>query len=122
SGTLRYFGKVVTLADPRQADERRIAVIHQELELAPQLSVAENVFMGKLPRKGWVVDRTQLQKRTAMVLQQIGAQFSPSTLVASLRTADRQVVEIARAMVREAKVLVLDEPTSALPPVEAERL
>lgn len=121
-GTLKYFGELATLTGPKEASERGIAIIHQELELATQLSVAENVFMGMLPRKGWVVDRAELEQRTAAVLQQIGAHFSPSTLVGSLRTADRQVVEIAKAMVREAKVLVLDEPTSALPPVEAERL
>jgi len=122
SGTLKYFGNLATLTGPKDADERGIAIIHQELELAPQLSVAENVFMGKLPRKGWLVDREQLEQRTAAVLQQIGAHLSPSALVETLRTADRQVVEIAKAIVREAKVLVLDEPTSALPPVEAERL
>lgn len=121
-GVLKYFGEAATLAGPKEAGERGIAIIHQELELAPQLTVAENVFMGQLPHKGWLVDGAELERRTAAVLQQIGAHFTPSALVESLRTADRQVVEIAKAMVREAKVLVLDEPTSALPPVEAERL
>ena len=99
-----------------------VAVIYQELQLVPELSVAENIYLGHLPgRLGWV-DRKKLIDAAEMALMVLGEGIDPRTKVGSLPIAQRQMVEIAKALARNAKVLAFDEPTSSLSARETERL
>jgi ABC-type sugar transport system ATPase subunit len=122
SGTLYWQGEEVRLPDPQAAQALGIQTIHQELELLPPLSVAENVFLGALPSRHGLVDRRTLFRRTREILDELGADIDPSTPVKDLHVGARQIVEIAKALVRNAKVIFMDEPTAALPPMEAQRL
>jgi ABC-type sugar transport system ATPase subunit len=123
AGTMARSGQAVSIDRPARAKALGIETMHQELELALPLSVAENVFLGALPATpSGVVRRRELRERTQKVLGLLGADFDPDTPVRTLRVADRQVVEIARAIVRDARVLIMDEPTAALPPVEVQKL
>jgi ABC-type sugar transport system ATPase subunit len=122
AGTIAIDGRPVRIASVKAAQALGIQTIHQELELALPLSVAENVFMGRLPAHGGRVDFVALYRQTAEALARIGAPIDPRTRVRDLSISDRQVVEIARTVVREARIVIMDEPTAALPPREVERL
>lgn len=99
-----------------------VAVIYQELQLAEELSVAENIYLGHLPnRMGWV-DRKQLINASAAQLENLGERIDPRVKVSSLPIAQRQMVEIAKALARNAKVIAFDEPTSSLSARETDRL
>lgn len=99
-----------------------VAVIYQELQLAPELSVAENIYLGHLPhRMGWV-DRKQLIRAAAAQLENLGERIDPRAKVGSLPIGQRQMVEIAKALARDAKVIAFDEPTSSLSARETDRL
>jgi ABC-type sugar transport system ATPase subunit len=122
AGTIRLDGQPARIDSVKAAQALGIQTIHQELELALPLSVAENVFMGRLPARRGRVDFAALHRRTAEALAKIGAPIDPRTRVRDLSVSDRQVVEIARTVVREARIVIMDEPTAALPPREVERL
>jgi ABC-type sugar transport system ATPase subunit len=122
AGRIELDGRPVQIASVKAAQALGIQTIHQELELALPLSVAEKVFMGRLPVTRGRVDFATLHRRTAEALGKIGARIAPNTPVRNLTVSDRQVVEIARTVVREARIVVMDEPTAALPPREVERL
>ena len=115
AGTVTLAGEPVEAATPNAMLERGVAVIYQEPALAPHLSVAENVFMGRLPtsRIG-VVDWARLRQDTAVVAQRLGLDLNPRTPVGTLSVARRQMVEIAKALSRDARVIVLDEPSAVL--------
>lgn len=116
---LRLDGRPVTLRSPHQALAAGIAIIHQELALAPDLSVAENVFLGELPGAiGW----RKLRRKAAAIIERLGFSIDPAARCGDLAVAHQQVVEIAKALSRRARLLVLDEPTAVLSPVDAERL
>jgi ABC-type sugar transport system ATPase subunit len=125
-GEIRWRGQPVSFDRPASATQRGIHTVHQELELALPLSVAENVFLGNLPGKGRIglVDRRLLREKTENALRQLGGgDIDPDRAVHTLPIADRQVVEIARALVHgDLRLLILDEPTAALPPLEAGRV
>ena len=121
-GEIEVDGKSVRFAAARDAQALGIQTIHQELELALPLSVEENVFLGNLPARRGLLDRGAMRRQTAEVLRLLGVDIAPTARVDSLRVSDRQVVEIARAMVRKLRILIMDEPTAALPPVEVERV
>jgi ABC-type sugar transport system ATPase subunit len=121
-GTYHLGGEPARIHGPRDAVQSGIRVVYQELELVRDLSVAENVFFGRLPTRGMRVDWARLELETAAVLEQVGLEVSPRARVRRLGIAAQQLVEIARALSLEARVLILDEPTSALSPVEIERL
>ncbi|MEY4654255.1 MAG: hypothetical protein RI884_2836 [Pseudomonadota bacterium] len=99
-----------------------IQTVHQELELAPALSVEENLFMGRLPLAAGRVDWPRLRREAQQALLQTGAQFPADIPVSQLGVSDQQLVEITRALIRGGKILILDEPTAALPPAEVKRL
>ena len=114
-GTVTLAGEPLEAATPNGMLERGVAVIYQEPALAPHLSVAENIFMGRLPttRLG-IVDWARLRQDTAVVAQRLGLDINPRTPVGALSVARRQMVEIAKALSRDARVIVLDEPSAVL--------
>lgn len=121
-GAIRIAGRAVTIDGPLAAKRLGIAVIYQELSLSPNLTVAENIHLGcEISRRGFV-DRAAMVRATAPVLTRLGAEFGPQTLVADLSIAERQLVEIARAIHADARILVMDEPTTALSSRETDRL
>jgi len=123
AGTIRLDGQPVRFANPREAQARGIGIVHQELNLIPHLSVAENLFLGREPRtRTGLIDFRRLHADTQAVLARLDLKVAPGTLVADLRVGPQQLVEIARAMAEDARVLILDEPTSSLSAHEVEVL
>ncbi|HEY8446948.1 MAG TPA: sugar ABC transporter ATP-binding protein [Thermomicrobiales bacterium] len=122
-GTMRVDGEEVDFRSPADSIARRIKVVYQELDLVPGLSVAENVFLGGYPKtpRG-LVDWPALRQQTVEVLSHLGLNIDPDRPVGELRVAEQQLVEIARAISRQAQILIMDEPTSALSPAEVEFL
>ncbi len=122
-GTIRLNGRPITMANPREALTLGIAIVHQELSVVPPLTVAENIFPGHLPvnRLG-IVRYGELFRRAAQVLEQMDVAVDPHTLVENLSVANQQLIEITKALSQDCKLLILDEPTSALTDREAERL
>jgi ribose transport system ATP-binding protein len=121
-GEILIDGEPVTMGDPIAAKKQGIAIIYQELSLAPNLTVAENIYLGvELARNG-MVDRAAMAEACRGVLDRLGAPFGPNTLVSALSIAEQQLVEIARALHTDAKILVMDEPTTALSSRETEKL
>jgi len=122
AGEIAVFGRSVRLESPRAARDAGIAIIHQELALVPQLSAAENIFLGRAPARLGVLDMARMVRESAALLTQLGANIGPETLVVSLSLAQQQLVEIARALSLQARILIMDEPTSALTERETARL
>ncbi|MBV8521627.1 MAG: sugar ABC transporter ATP-binding protein [Acetobacteraceae bacterium] len=122
-GTILIEGKPVQITDPITAKRLGIAIIYQELALAPNLTVAENIYLGDEPRKSYGrIDRSGMEASCRPVLEQLGAPFGPGTTVGTLSIAEQQLVEIARALHAKSKILVLDEPTTPLSTRETDRL
>ena len=121
-GQLFIDDRPVRYASPREARIDGIATIAQELSPVPQMSVIENVFLGIEPRRSGVVQRRQMHKQYEELVSQWGFELDGHAKVGALRTADKQKVEILRAVACEARVIVMDEPTSSLTSVEIERL
>jgi ribose transport system ATP-binding protein len=122
SGTMTWEGRPYAPNRPGEATEAGIVLIHQEMRLLPQLSIAENVFVGRLPMKAGRIDRETMNRRAAEQLHRLGLDIAPTTLVGSLRVAAQQQVEIAKALTLQARLLILDEPTAALGGGETDRL
>ena len=121
-GELRIDGAAVHFDGPRSAESRGIVMIHQEFALAEDLTIAQNIFLGHEKTNGWWLDDTAMRAETERVLQQVGLKASPDTLVKRLIVAEKQLVEIAKALQRRARLLIMDEPTATLTPGETERL
>ncbi len=115
SGTIRFDGVCVRVADTREAQAMGIGIVRQELNLVPYLSVAENVFLGREPRS-WtgLVDFRQMEEETVRILDRVELRVSPTARVSDLRVGQQQLVEIGKALSMNARVLILDEPTSSL--------
>jgi simple sugar transport system ATP-binding protein/ribose transport system ATP-binding protein len=121
-GQLLIGGEPVAFRSPREAIVRGIVLIAQELSIAPALSVAENVFLGTEPRRAGFVARRALRRRYDELAAAAGFELSGDLPGRALRTADQQKVEILRALCRDARLIVMDEPTAALPRPDADRL
>jgi ribose transport system ATP-binding protein len=119
SGEIRVDGKTTELHGPRAARAHGIAIIHQELALAPDLSVAENIFLGEL---SGVISWGALRRRAGELIRSLGFDIDPGRRVSSLAVAHQQVVEIAKALSRKVKIIVFDEPTAVLSAQDAGRL
>jgi ribose transport system ATP-binding protein len=123
SGEIRIHGETVDIHSPRNALARGIRVIYQELNLVPQLSVAENIFLGDAPtHAAGFIDWRALSERTASLLAELGLNLDARTPLYRLSLAQRQLVEIAKALRGAASILVMDEPTSALTSREVDQL
>jgi rhamnose transport system ATP-binding protein len=123
AGTLLIGGRPVVLGGTADAREAGIAVIYQEPTLFPDLSVAENVFIGRQPlRRGRRIDYRAMESEVNRIFERLGVQMDPDRIARGLSIAEQQLVEIAKALSSKAKVLIMDEPTAALSPIEVERL
>ncbi len=122
-GTLRLRGQVVCFKGTRDAERLGVSIIHQELNLVDELSVAANIFLGRERRTAiGLLDDQAMMCEAARFFDQLECDISPSQLVRELRVGDQQLVEIAKALSLESDILIMDEPTSALTEVEVERL
>ncbi|SFB08480.1 monosaccharide ABC transporter ATP-binding protein, CUT2 family [Poseidonocella pacifica] len=121
-GEILVDGKKLPFGNPRTSKQFGIAVIYQELSLAPNLSVAQNIFLGEESARGGIVNRAEMRRKSQEILDRLGVSFRPSTLVARLSLGERQLVEIARAISLNSKILVMDEPTTSLSSRETEKL
>jgi ribose transport system ATP-binding protein len=121
-GTMTWEGRPYAPTRPGEAIEAGVGLIHQEMRLLPDLSIAENVFVGRLLMKGGRIDRETMNRLAAEQLRRLGLDVPPTTLVRTLRVAAQQQVEIAKALTLKARLLILDEPTAALGGKETDRL
>jgi ABC-type sugar transport system ATPase subunit len=123
SGTVEVDGRAVVFENPLQSQAAGISVIWQEFNLVPQLTVAENIFLGHEPvlRSG-LIDRRNMIVQAVAILDQLGVNISPTQRVEYLTVADKQLVEIAKALSHEFRVMIMDEPTAALNAGEVARL
>ena len=121
-GTIELQGEAVRIAGPIDARKRGIGMVYQELNLVPDLSVAENITLGAPPSRFGFVDRKALRARAAAVLDELGAKVHPDDLVGSLPVSQQQLVEIAKAYASSPRIIGLDEPTSSLSENEAQAL
>jgi ABC-type sugar transport system ATPase subunit len=123
AGEIRIDGDIVQFAGPAAAQERGIATVYQEFSLVPQLSVARNIFLGREPRGRFgLVDRSRLSVETRTLLQRFSLKLDADAEVGSLSVAEQQLVEIARALSFDARILILDEPTAVLSLAEQDNL
>ncbi|MFN4160199.1 MAG: sugar ABC transporter ATP-binding protein [Gemmobacter sp.] len=119
SGTIFIDERPVVMSSPLEAKAQGVVLIHQELSLAPEMTAAENIYLGELPRKRFgFVDWTRLNERSGAILRRLNCRFGPDALVADLSIANQQMVEIARALTVDAKAVVFDEPTASLTDAE----
>jgi ribose transport system ATP-binding protein len=114
TGEMKWLGAAYAPATPRDSMDAGVGMIHQELKLLPQLSIAENVFVGRYLMKAGRIDRKAMEDRAQSGLKRLGLDIPPSRLVEGLSTANQQLIEIAKALTLNARLLILDEPTAAL--------
>lgn len=122
SGTLEIDGKPAKLNGVKSAEALGISMIHQELNLIETLSIAENISLGSEPRKGPLLDKETMIQNAKIALDKVGLQLNPKTLVGELTLAQKQQVEIAKAIHRGARIVIMDEPTAVLAEHETELL
>ncbi|GAB6859337.1 sugar ABC transporter ATP-binding protein [Microbacterium xylanilyticum] len=121
-GTITFEGREVELTSPLQAQHLGITIIHQELNMMPDLTVAQNIYVGREPRTGPFLSERRLNEQAAELLKRLGIDLDAKRRVGDLTVAEQQMVEIAKALSFNAKVLIMDEPTSALTDAEVETL
>lgn len=122
SGEMTWMGASYAPSSPKEAIDQGLGLIHQELRLLEHLSVAENVFVGRWPTRGGLVDTKKMQQQSHAQLERLGLDISATRLVGGLSTANQQLIEIAKALALNAKLLILDEPTAALGGAETDLL
>jgi ribose transport system ATP-binding protein len=122
SGSIVIDGEVFASLTPQVSAAHGIGVIYQEFNLVGELSVAENIFLGRAIRKGLVIDKKEMVRQSAAIFEQFNIDIDPYALVSSLTVGYQQLVEIAKALSQQARVLIMDEPSAPLTTAEAERL
>ncbi|MBK9941022.1 MAG: sugar ABC transporter ATP-binding protein [Kouleothrix sp.] len=124
AGTIFYKGRQVDITTPKAALQLGISIIHQELNLMPHLTVAQNIFIGREPRRGlrFLLDEQAINAKTRELFAMMHLDLDPRTKVADLTVAKQQMVEIAKALSHNSEVLIMDEPTAALTDTEIEEL
>ncbi len=122
SGTITLFDKEVNFHNIAESQAAGISVIHQELNMMNHLTVAQNIFIGREPKKGIIIDDKKMIEDSRKLFEKIGVKIDPTVNLGSLTVGKQQMVEIAKAISRECKLLVLDEPTAALTQPEVEEL
>ena len=121
-GSMKIFGKEYGDLDPKLAQEAGVAIIHQELNMCKHLSVAENMFLGREKKKGIVLSNSEMEEEAKKILEELKIELNPKQVVGELPVSKQQMVEIAKALSINAKILIMDEPTSALTAREIEDL
>ena len=121
-GTVRIFGKEYGDMNPKQAQEAGVAIIHQELNMCRHLSVSENMFLGREKVKGMILSNKEMEAEARTILNELKIDLDPHQVVGDLPVSKQQMVEIAKALSQNAKVLIMDEPTSALTSKEIDEL
>jgi ribose transport system ATP-binding protein len=121
-GSIKYNGKEVEFKGPRESQEAGIAIIHQELNLIDHLSIAENIFLGREITKGFKIDWKGMFREADKLLKKLNMSYPSTTLVSELSIGEKQMVEIAKTLSQNAKIIVMDEPTDALTDSETESL
>ena len=122
SGSIEYFGKKVKFASIAESQAAGISIIHQELNMMNHLTVAQNIYIGREPMKGGFIDDRKMEADATELFKRIGVRIDPSVKLGSLTVGRQQMVEIAKAVSRDSKLLILDEPTAALTQPEVEDL
>lgn len=122
SGTIEFAGQSLHVDTPQQAQAMGIVTIYQEFNLLPNLSIAENIFIGREPGNGQWISWRGLSQQTKVILDRLGLAIDPMRVVRNLSVAEQQMVEIARALSMESRLIVMDEPTSALSETEVHQL
>ena len=123
TGIISLNGEEARLSTPAIAKQHGIAMIYQELSLAPPLSIAENILAGRLPQKGIVLNKQEIIRQSIMLLEKVGIDYlDPLTEVSQLSQHEMQLIEISKVLGRNPKIIVMDEPTSSLTREEVERL
>lgn len=121
-GTIKIDGQEVNIESPHDAQKLGIAMIHQELSSVVEMSVAENIYLGREPVKNGFIDYRKMYKDTEELLKNLNINLNPKTKMGKLRVADQQLVEIAKAVSQNARILIMDEPTSSITDREVENL
>lgn len=123
AGTIEYFGKPLEVSGPKEAEENGISIVHQELNLMNHLTVAQNIFIGHEPlNKFGLIDDKLMIKRAKKIFEGMNVDINPATKIGSLTVGKQQLVEIAKALTHNSKILILDEPTAALTESETKEL
>lgn len=122
-GLIVFKNQQVRFSNPKEAQEKGIAIIHQELNLIPHLTVTENIFLGREIINKWgMLDKKAMRLKTKSLLEKLKLNIDPNTLISELKVGQQQVVEIAKALLVESDVIIMDEPTSAISEAEVEVL
>src|SRR5690606_36328052 len=122
AGSLELYGRPAEIASPREAQDAGIGIIHQELALMRDLTAAQNIFIGREPRRFGILDEGQLNRDAEVIFQSMNLKLDPTVLVETLTIAKQQMVEIAKALSFRSRVLIMDEPTAALNDAEIAEL
>src|SRR5699024_4555399 len=117
-GTIRMDGRDITIDGPAAAQDLGISIIHQEMNLMPDLTVAQNIYLGREPHQGPTLDEKALDAQASALLDDLGIDLDVRRRISDLTVAAQQMVEIAKALSFDARVLIMDEPTSALTDAE----
>ena len=122
SGEIFFRGHKVQFTSPKQALDHGVSMVHQELNQVPETSVMENIWMGRMPKKGIVVDDNKMYEDTKRIFERLDLRIDPKEKIGHLSVSQRQMIEIAKAVSADAQIVVLDEPTSSLTEKEVDHL